>query len=74
MINSMMLHLFKDNVELVNGSSKNVLAQALCVSTMVSFKYVLVFLNFLCFCFKSDKYYLMLLNFRRYLFSVNTIF
>ena len=30
--------------------------------------------EFFCFCFMSKKYFLMLLNSTRYLFSVNTIF
>ena len=46
---------------------------------MVSFRSVLVFWNFFCSCFTSNKYYfskLMLLNFwcQKYLFSVNTFF
>ena len=40
---------------------------------MISFRYVLVFLNFLCFCFMINKYYLMLLNSRRYL-TLETLF
>ena len=45
----------------------------LLVFTMVSFREALVFLNFFCFCFMSNKYYWMPLNFRRFLFSVNKI-
>ena len=30
--------------------------------------------EFFCFCFMSNKYYLILLNFTGYLFSVNTVF
>ena len=30
--------------------------------------------EFFRFCFMSNKYFLILLNFKRYLFSVNTIF
>ena len=44
-----------------------------CFSNMVSFRYILLFLNLFCFCFMCNKYYLMLLSFRRYLFSVNAI-
>ena len=42
-------------------------------SSMVSFRYVLAFLNFFCFCFMSNKCFLILLNFVRYLFSIRTI-
>ena len=48
MINSMMLHSFED----IAGSSKNMLARDFCrswFSTMVSFRYVLVFLNYFVF-------------------------
>ena len=45
-----------------------------CFSTMVSFRYVLVFLGCFCCYFLSNKYYLMLLNLKRYLFSAITIF
>ena len=31
-------------------------------------------LDFFCFCFMSNKHFLILLNFTQYLFSVNTIF
>ena len=40
---------------------------------MISFRYVLILLNFLCFCFMINKYYLTLLNSRRYL-SLETLF
>ena len=46
--------------ELINGSSKNMLADA--------------FFELFCFCFMSNKYYWTPLRFRRYLFSVNTFF
>ena len=43
-------------------------------SSMVSFRYVLVFLKFFVFVWCVTKYFLILLNFTRYPFSVNTIF
>ena len=75
MISSMMLHSFEDNVGII--SLREVLKICYhmnfcrsCFSTMVSFRYVLVFLNFFCFCFMSNKDYIVLLNFRRYIFSL----
>ena len=76
MINSMMLYSFQD-VVLVNGSSKNMIAHALL--SLLVFKHGFIqisfgILDFFCFCFMSNKYYLILLTFTRYLFSVKTIF
>ena len=44
-----------------------------CFSTMVFFRYFLFFLNLFCPCFMCNKYYSMLSNFRRYIFSVSAI-
>ena len=74
-----MLHSFEDNAGIrqltdVPKICLHVHFCPSCFSTMVSFRYVSVFPNIYCFSFMSNKWYLMLLNFRRYIFSVNTIF
>ena len=63
--------------ELVNGSSKNMLAHALL--SLLVFEHVFIqiryrIFEFFCFCFMSNKYFLRLLSFTQYIFSVNTIF
>ena len=63
--------------ELVNGSSKNMLAHALLLLLVFEHDFIQIrfgIFEFFCFCFMSNKYFLMLSNFARYLFSVNTIF
>ena len=60
----------------VSKSSENMLPHALLSFLFFNhgfFRYVLFYLDLFCPCFMCNKYYLMLLNFRRYLFSVNTI-
>ena len=74
MINSICCIHSKIMPELVNGSSKNMLAQALLPLLVFEHGFIRYVLNFFCFCFISNKYFLILLNFTRYLFSANTIF
>ena len=74
MINSICCIHSKIMPELVNGSSKNMLAQALLPLLVFEHGFIRYVLNFFCFCFVSNKYFLILLNFTRYLFSANTIF
>ena len=74
MINSICCIHSKIMPELVNGSSKNMLAQALLPLLVFEHGFIRYVLNFFCFCFISNKYFLTLLNFTRYLFSANTIF
>ena len=76
-INSTMQRSFEDNAGICQLTEVLKICYHIhfcrsCFSTMVSFIYVLVFLNFFCFCFLSNKYYVMLLNFKRYFFSVIT--
>ena len=64
---------------LVNGSSKNILAYALLSLLVFEHGFIqtsfgIFYFFFFFFCFMSNKYYLIPLNFTRYLFSVNTIF
>ena len=73
----MMLHSFQDNAGIsFNGSSKNMLVHAL-LSLLVSkhgfIQILFGIFKFFCFCFISTRYFLILLNFTIYLFSVNTI-
>ena len=79
MINSMFLHSFQDNARIRQLTKILKICQHIhfCrswFSSMVSFRYVLVILIFFFFCFMSNKCFLILLNFTRCLFSVNTIF
>ena len=77
MINSMMLHSLQDNAELVNVSFKNMLAHALLSLLVFKLGFIQMrfgIFEFFGFCFMSNKYFLMLLHFTRYLFSANTFF
>ena len=73
----MILHSFQDNAGIRQLTKVLKICQHIhfCrsqFSSMVSFRYVLIILNFF-FCFMSNKCFLILLNFTRCLFSVNTI-
>ena len=74
----MMLDLFQDNA----GISKLTEILKICTCSFVALGFqtlfhsdtFLVFFIFFCFCFMSNKSYLVLLNFTRYLCSANTFF
>ena len=62
---------------MINESSKNMLAHALLPLLVFEHGFTQIrfsIFDFFCFCFMIDKYFLILSNFTRYLFSVNTIF
>ena len=62
---------------MVNESSKNMLAHALLLLLVFEDCFIQIrfcIFEFFCFCFMSDKDFLILSNFTWYLFSVNAIF
>ena len=70
MINSMMLHSFQDNAGISSISSINMLAHALL--SLLVFKHGFIQIRFVisemfCFCFMSNKCYVILLNFTFFL-------
>ena len=74
----MMLHSFQDNAGIrYNKSFKKMLAHPLLVLLVFEHGFIQIrfgIFEFFCFCFMSNKCFLMLLNFTRYLFSVNAFF
>ena len=76
MINSMMLHSLEDDAEISERKFKNYVSTCTFVASVfqLSFHSDLFWSFSVCFNFMSNSNHLMLLNFRRYLFPVNTIF